>query len=148
MSVGDHDLLWPVKSSLGAYVEAMEGSIEVAGGVLAEEGCFRFPAAEADGLRPPRFAGMVRFVAHGGELDYRISNPAVVEDGDALLLEVDGWPSGGRVILARLLDLERDQGSPSNFTASPALTREGVAVFGEFYPPSTRLDALRVTRTA
>lgn len=145
-------LVWGVKQSFRAYVQASGGTVAVNGGAaLTEAGEIAFPAApEAATLRfgdapsgRAAFSGSVRFAAHGGMLDVRLADPAV-EIGEAgAMLSVEG--AGGRRAEIATLDLTAaERGADGEWVLPAALTVEGSFVLGDHYPPGTGVDAVRV----
>lgn len=125
-------IVWGVKASFLAYLAELEDAETTTadGATGAIGGPFRWPAERADdGWHG---SGTVRFVAHGGMLDVRIANPALVLDDGTAQLSVAR--AGGRVVIA--------SGTATNEGATLALTAAGGRLLGDVYPPGTPLDDL------
>jgi hypothetical protein len=148
-------LTWGVKQSFRSYVEAMGGKIDLdRGAERATDGDFTFspdgePALtlDADG-RPQgeaRFAGEVRFEAHGGMLKVAVTDPAVeLGPVGGSLTVADPWAPGKRMEIAKL-DVSAATTDPTGEIALPAAaTLDGMQLLGDHYPPGTQLDPVRL----
>ena len=121
-----HALRWGIKKSLHEYVRSAEGSIEVADGARLDGDEVIFPAD--DGVEGA-FTGSVRFLAHGGMMDWRLAAPHLEDGGSIVTI---GGRRGARVQFASV-----EAGEVS-------LTLDGAILLGNFYAPGTALDPLRV----
>ena len=119
-------LRWGIKKSLHEYVRSSEGSIEVGDGAWLEGDEVVFPGAGSDG---ESFTGYVRFIAHGGMMDWRLADPQFQEGATVISL---AGRRGARVDFATIDDGIR-------------LTVDGAVMLGGFYPAGTVLDPLSVT---
>lgn len=146
-------LTWGVKQSFRNYVQATGGTIEVAAGAaLADDGTFAFPALPGEALsldaqgRPTgagRFAGEVRFQAHGGMLSVRLAEPGLeIGPAGAALTVAEG---DRRVAIASLDLAAAAPDAAGDLVLPAALTLDGSFLLGDHYPPSTVLDAVRLT---
>ena len=146
-------LTWGVKQSFRNYVQATGGTIETAGGAApAADGAFAFPATPGQGLtlddagRPQgagRFAGEVRFQAHGGMLSVRLVEPGLeVTSTGAALSVADGER---RVAIATLDLAAAGPGEAGELVIPAALTLDGSFLLGDHYPPATVLDPVRLS---
>lgn len=119
-------LRWGIKKSLHEYVRSTEGSIEVADGARLDGDEVIFPADDAV---QGAFTGSVRFVAHGGMMDWRLAAPRLEDGGSTVTI-------GGR------------RGARVQFATADAdgvrLTLDGAILLGNFYATGTALDPLRV----
>lgn len=75
------------------------------------------------------FTGSVRFLAHGGMMDWRLAAPHLEDGGSIVTI---GGRRGARVQFASV-----EAGEVS-------LTLDGAILLGNFYAPGTALDPLRV----
>jgi len=119
-------LRWGVKQSLHDYVRSSEGTIEAGDGARLDGDDVVFPA---DGSLEGAFTGFVRFVAHGGLMDWLIAQPRLDENGTRLTL---AGRRGARVPFATIGE------------EGVRLTVDGSLLLGSFYPPGTALAPLRV----
>ncbi|MGO2110611.1 MAG: HtaA domain-containing protein [Pseudoclavibacter sp.] len=144
------ELRWAVKASFVGYIRSSGGAIEVLGGARDDDGEFVFARAtdgvQFDGDAPrgaAKFAGSVRFTAHGGMLDLTIADPEIafgphgaslfVRGGDGLAVELATLDVGG--------PLERDS-VLEWIGVTPTLTDAGSTTFNGAYPSGSDLDAL------
>lgn len=118
-------LRWGIKKSLHEYVRSSEGSIETSDGARLDGDEVIFPADDAG---EDAFTGSVRFVAHGGMMDWRLASPHLEGRGTALSL---AGRRGTRVEFATI-----DGGEAR-------LTVDGAVMLGGFYPAGTVLDPVR-----
>lgn len=135
-------LEWGIRASFLEYVESIpESSVEVVG-AERRDGVFRFPARTDGSLE---FIGRIRLLAHGGELDVSLSEPAVEEQNDGVV--ITGDIGGARVALARLLDCPPlpELRVHGGMAADVALTMDGAEWLGGVYGPWARVDPVRIT---
>lgn len=148
-------LVWGVKQSFRAYVQATGGTIAAGDGAQASEtGEIAFPAqpggtlaSGADGVLTGRaaFLGSVRFEAHGGMLSVRLADPAVEIGPDGAVLTVADLSAGARRLAIASLDAAGAARGEAGEVALPArVTMDGSFVLGDHYPPGTELDPVRV----
>jgi hypothetical protein len=147
-------LVWGVKQSFRAYVEAAGGTIDMGAGAARQaDGAFVFPAARrarlalgADGKPRGRgdFAGDVRFEAHGGMLNVFLADPTVeiTEAGGAITV-ADNEARAMRGGLA-VLDLDAASREGAEVVIPTKLSKDGWRVLGDHYPPMTPLDPVRL----
>lgn len=147
-------LSWGVKQSFRSYVEAVGGTVALSGGVERDpEGAFVFApegdaalSTDADG-RPQgeaRFAGEVRFDAHGGMLKVAVAKPGVtLESGGGALTVADPWAPGKRMQIAKL-DVAAAQREGAHLVVPAVTTIDGMQLLGDHYPPGTPLDPVRL----
>ena len=155
---GDHKtavttLIWGVKQSFRAYVEA-SGAIDTGGGAERNAaGEFAFAAAPhaglaigADGKPLGRgdFVGEVRFEAHGGMLKVFLADPAleVTPDG-ARITVAESEARDVRVELA-VLDMAGASLDGGELVIPTKLSKDGWRTLGDHYPPMTPLDPVRL----
>jgi hypothetical protein len=142
-------LAWGVKQSFRAYVAMTGGEAAVSGAAAAagDDG-FLFPAAPGGDLavspdgQPQgigRFAGGVRFTAHGGMLSVAFGDPWL-EAGRGVLSVADA--SGRRVDFATLGPAVAEGDGVLALPA--AITLDGMMILGDHYPPGTALDPVRL----
>ena len=118
-------LTWGVKASLRSYILQTGGEITVYDGAELRGGVIRFPAVPD---QPGAFRGTVHFVAHGGMLNWRISDPQLdIQSG--LLTVADSHSR--RFAIAEIVD-----------RASPRLTSDGATFFEGLYQAGAVLDPL------
>lgn len=142
-------LAWNVKSTFRGYVQAAGGAIDVAEPAIESADRFCFPL---DRARPGpatvgihRFAGSVRFTAHGGAMDLLVRDPWLHEEPGRVRLSVAGTEatrtSGGRLFLAELDVVEAVRTDDSRWyaTAPTVLLAEGAVAFDFRYPAGTTL---------
>lgn len=147
-------LEWGVKQSFRSYVEAVGGTVSLAGAVQrAEDGGFVFapgaaatlsPGAEGGPQGQAQFSGEVRFEAHGGMLKVAIADPGVElgPDGGALTV-ADPWAPGKRMTIAKLNPAAAV--TEGGDLVLPAVTTiDGMQLLGDHYPPGTQLDPVRL----
>lgn len=119
-------LRWGIKKSLHEYVRSSEGSVEVDEGAWLDGDEVIFPADDAiEGA----FTGLVRFLAHGGMMDWRLAAPHLENGGSIVTI---GARRGARVPFA------------TNEAGDVRLTLDGAILLGNFYATGTALDPLRV----
>jgi hypothetical protein len=142
-------LVWGVKQSFRGYVAMAGGETAVsAPAEAAGDDGFVFPAAPGGDLafgpdgRPQgtgRFAGGVRFTAHGGMLSVALADPWI-EAGRGVLSIADA--AGRRVDFATLGPATAE---PDGAVVLPiAITLDGMMILGDHYPPGTALDPVRL----
>lgn len=158
------ELTWGFKESFRAYIDGSiaNGQWTVADGASYDTPLFGFVADT--GRIDPRatlgrldFTGSVRFTGHGGILDTRIANPALVFDGSdtaLLLLDVTGPTMDGDHVSATAtpfvqVDLDGQNLTPVDGVitisdAATTLTAEGAIAFPN-YEPLTAFDPVTVT---
>lgn len=130
------ELVWAVKESFVAYVEAVGGTVEPSGGAVREGALFRFPEQDAPGAAGERcFGGEVRFRAHDGLLAVTLSG----------LRLVDGVLRCRRPHRDELLDLVTLEPVGSGVHRT-TLAAEGAALFGGQYDPGQPMADLTLTR--
>lgn len=146
-------LIWGVKASFCAYVEGMEGTITLEDGATrADDGAFVFPAepggdlsiaADGTATGSQRFQGTVTFEAHGGMLKSTLTELAVEQADDGLVLTaLDAMLRRDRLAIATLGSVEL--GADSVVTAGTQITMDGMYQIADNYPPGTELDPLRL----
>lgn len=119
-------LRWGIKKSLHEYVRSSEGSVEVDEGAWLDGDEVIFPADDAiEGA----FTGSVRFLAHGGMMDWRLAAPHLENGGSIVTV---GGRRGARVPFATIE------------AGDVRLTLDGAILLGNFYATGTALDPLRV----
>lgn len=164
-SVRAGHLDWGVKQSFRGYVAGVgQGTITTSAEVTVnDDGTFRFPVAsgtydEETGALEVEFAGSVRFVGHGGQLDAEFLSPRVVlggSDDPVLILDANSLALGGTSPVFYddtafgALDLTglEPEVSETSFVLSgvpAALTEEGVPAFADFYAADTALDPVNL----
>jgi hypothetical protein len=144
---------WGVKQSFRNYVESVGGRIETLGAaVRATDGGFIFPAAPDGDLRLDedgrptgvgRFAGEVRFEAHGGMLSVLLTALAIEIGPSGAVLTVAG-ERGERLELATLDLAAITSGDDGDLVIPVALSMDGSYFLGDHYPPRTALDPVRL----
>lgn len=153
---GAATLTWGVKQSFRGYVEGAGGAIEVGQGAgRAADGAFTFAAAPGEGLtlgadgRPQgvgRFAGEVRFEAHGGMLSVFLADPSVeIGPSGAVVTVADSPERLSRLELAQLDLAAATTGADGEIVIPATLSRDGWRILGDHYPPMTPLDPVRLT---
>ena len=136
-------LEWGVKQSLRGYVEGAGGTISTEGVERAADGGFIFRAAPGEGLRlgadgqpegTGRFAGEVRFDAHGGMLKMFLADPALeIGPSGAVITVADTAARDQRVALA-LLDLAAAKPGEGGELVIPCkLSKDGWKILGDHY---------------
>ena len=143
-------LTWGVKASFRAYVEAMEGTINVTDGATrTDDGCFVFKALpggdltlNADGSASGymRFQGTVAFDAHGGMLKSTLTELGLEADEDGLLLTVQDQMGDDRCTIAKVGPLESE--SAGSVQLRTEITMDGMYQIADNYPPGTELDPI------
>ncbi|UOQ57527.1 HtaA domain-containing protein [Leucobacter allii] len=136
-------LIWPIRHSFVRYVRTVGGEIHLSDG--AREGSDGFVFPQAVDCSPvgsgtgTRFAGAIRFVAHGGLLDVTVANPSVrLIDGSGAI-DIDQG-DGVRFEFGRL-----NEGEGSDVaTATIRMTVTGARLLGDVYSPGDFLDPMRV----
>ncbi|AZA12571.1 HtaA domain-containing protein [Corynebacterium choanae] len=151
-------IAWGVKTSFRSYITGSiaKGSWSLSG-VSERGGVFQF-AGSGGSFDPAQSSGTltttgeVRFSGHGGILDLRLSDPAVVIAGSTGQLvatvssqDTSGNPRDyGRVVLATIAvdELQTSDDAVSG-SGQVYLTEVGAQAFGDFYEPGTALDPIR-----
>lgn len=145
-------LIWGVKESFRAYVEAAGGSITVSDGAsTTEDGAFVFQAqtggdleinADGSATGAMRFLGTVTFEAHGGMLKSTLTELGLEAGEQGLLLTVlEGPMNKSRCAVAELSELAVAE---DTITAQTRITMDGMYQIADNYPPGTELDILRL----
>lgn len=148
-------LQWGVKQSFRAYVEGAGGTISTgAGAERAPDGAIVFPAEDSDltigadgalqGLG--KFAGEVRFEAHGGMLSVRLGGLSLEVGADSASLKVTE-EHGNPVEIANL-DLAAAAHEDGSLVIPAKLSMDGSYLLGDHYPPRTLIDPVRLTLKA
>jgi len=148
-------LKWGVKQSFRGYVEASRGTIQAGGGAeRTADGEFLFAAAPGPGLRRTasgelegvaRFAGDVRFEAHGGMLQVFLADPAVEAGAGAAVVTVADSPERDSRLVVATLDLAAaTTGADGEMVIPTKLSRDGWRLLGDHYAPMTPLDPVRL----
>ena len=136
---------WAVKESFIHYVRGLEdGTIETFDGAEWKDGAFVFPG-ESAGDGGLSFTGGVRFRGFAGMLDVRLAEPMIEGDGDSMRLTALVGPESiaARAPIATLDATEQPRAGES-WSATPALTFEGVRIFGDVYQVGAELAQLVV----
>lgn len=149
----DAGILWPIKTSLTAYIESLDdGTIDVTDPATHRPEGFWFPLREAGATTEPggsmEFSGCVRLTGHWGMLDVEFRDPRLNFDdaGAVLLVRERGGISQDRfVAVARLT--RQNQASATSIEFSAALTGEGAFLLGGQYPAGTALSPVRLELT-
>jgi len=148
-------LTWGLKQSFRAYVEAAGGVIEPgAGAGRTPDGTFVFAGVPDAGLeldadgKPHglgKYAGEVRFDAHGGMLAVLLADPWLeIGPSTASLTVAESAARDRRVELA-LLDLAAaTAGDEGEIVIPTKLAKDGWRILGDHYLPMTPLDPLRL----
>lgn len=144
-------LHWRIKDSFVRYVlSGSTGAYAVTDGAEDDgDGNFYFPLASAeqdvDGVWRIAFEGDVRFSGHMGALFVRIAEVVVTIGPDGGELTIAGG-GGGRIRIARLGGAEPHSLADAAVwpELKPALTADGVALFGDVYSIGEPLDPLRI----
>lgn len=160
-AVRAESLGWGVKASFRSYVEMGGGEITPADETRREaDGSFVFaPAGDAtlslDAEDRPageaRFAGAVKFFAHGGMLNITIMDPALeIAGGKAVLTVVDTYhlPDRSRRLEIANLDLAGAVREGDELVIPTLLTIPGMQLLGDAYMPNTPLDPVRLKLVA
>ena len=143
-------LTWGVKASFRAYVEAMEGTINVTDGATrTDDGCFVFKAlpggdltlnADGSASGSMRFQGTVAFDAHGGMLKSTLTELGLEAGEDGLLLTVQDQMGDDRCAIAKVGPLESE--SDGSVQLRTEITMDGMYQIADNYPPGTELDPI------
>lgn len=138
-------LVWGVKQSFRNYVEGSGGSIAMEDGAgRADDGTFAFEATADSDLTldggalsgTGRFAGRLKFEAHGGLLRVTLTDPWIEAADGGFVLSI-AETATRRTAIAKLGPLEDG--------ALPAVTTlDGMMIIGDHYPPGTVLDPVRL----
>jgi hypothetical protein len=115
-----------VKESLRSYIAGTGGEIRSLDGAVVVGEATGFPGVPD---RQGEFSGTVRFLGHGGLLDWTLSDPQIDDESGALSV---ANARGERIVIAVLRDSE-----------IPVLTTDGAAFFDGMYPPGSELDQIR-----
>ena len=145
-------LIWGVKESFRAYVEAAGGSITLSDGAsTTEDGAFVFQAqpggdleinADGSATGSMRFQGTVTFEAHGGMLKSTLTELGLEAGEQGLLLTVlEGPMNKSRCAVAEVGELAVAE---NTITAQTRITMDGMYQIADNYPPGTELDVLRL----
>lgn len=143
-------LYWGVRESFIAYVAGNpDGQVYGDGGVETDgEGTFRFPLASAAGEGASwriAFAGVVRFVAHGGMLDVMLAEPVLELGGEVGALVVTHGEQERRILEVESAPPVEIDGAWLVFPPlATTLTADGSHLFGDVYPPGEPFDPLQV----
>ncbi|MFB8387513.1 HtaA domain-containing protein [Microbacterium sp. NPDC055910] len=139
-------LRWGIKASFIRYVAGMpDGVMSVTDGAVDTPEGFLFPVRDSTQFDPRtgmgriRFAGDVRFRAHGGALQLRIAEPELVADENGATLFV-GAVGDTRLPVAALSAPRPAQGGGIEISAT--LTAEAVPYFNDVYAAGTALDPI------
>ena len=146
-------LIWGVKASFRAYVEAAEGSITLSDGATrADDGTFVFNALPGGDLviapdgsatGSVRFQGGVTFDAHGGMLKATLTELGLEAGTDGLVLTAAQAPMNtSRCAIATLGPVTID--ADGAVTLGAKITLDGMFQIADNYPPGTVLDPVRV----
>ncbi|MBL3685904.1 hypothetical protein D3248_02895 [Leucobacter zeae] len=168
MEVGALD--WGVLDRFRAYVEGpiAHGKVAVQKPAVGAGKAFRFPQVSGGTWKPGAatgsvaFGGAVVFTGHDGALDLTLSNPTVkITSAQRAVLAVTysstdmatgKWTRGTAEIATIDLSQAKRVAKPGGAVqwrgATAALTREGVAVFQDFYEVGQVLDPLTFTAGA
>jgi len=120
-------LIWGVKASFVAYVEAL-GAVDVVGpATRLDDGSFRFPGDHDGG----GYRGSVAFRAHHGAMDIVLRDPRLESAGLSVEYDDHGRRQG-RIVIAGV-DGERT-----------VLETDGAVVFDFTYPIGSELAPVRV----
>ena len=137
-------LYWPIKHSFVLYIVRMaDGEIRGGPGVrMSDPSTFVWDwAGEADGVLT--FLGDLVFRAHDGALSFRVTEPAVLVDGDRASLTVTG--DGGRVVMVTFdVEVVTDADQRILTGTNVRLTDEALAMFAGYYGPGEPFDDLRI----
>jgi hypothetical protein len=146
-------LAWGVKQSFRSYIDAAGGTIALAGGAeRAADGGFVFTQAQestlalgADGRLTGvgRFAGEVRFQAHGGMLSVNLAAPWVEATETGPVLSLAESPTR-RVVFAKLDAGALTPEADGTLSLAAAITLDGMFILGDHYPPGTALDPVQL----
>ncbi|GHG73706.1 HtaA domain-containing protein [Streptomyces griseocarneus] len=151
-TVLDGNLDWGVKQSFRAYIEKQKGKIELGDGAQQKSAGFRFPKGHgkfdaSSGSVEAAFNGSVRFTAHSGKLDLKLSDIKVKATGAAGILTADVISSGTvteDVPLAALKltagSLKAKDGVVALAGVPATLTEEGAKAFAGYYTKGETLD--------
>ncbi|MFB7606115.1 HtaA domain-containing protein [Streptomyces gardneri] len=170
MALSDGTLDWGIKQSFRTYLAQpfAHGKTTLEGGAKQASGNGVFTFVEGAGTYDTgthatanSFKGGVRFEAHSGALDIRISDVRLTTKGsaaptgeilaDVVTKEKDGTVSTRDDIAFAALDMSRVRpsqgaGGAMVFKDIPAkLTKDGAAAFGGFYKEGDELDAATLT---
>jgi len=148
-------LKWGVKQSFRGYVEGSGGTIQAGGGAeRAADGEFAFAAAPGAGLQRTargdlegvaRFAGDVRFEAHGGMLQVFLADPTVEVSAEGGVVTVADSPERDHRLVLATLDLSAaTTGGDGEMVIPTKLSRDGWRLLGDHYAPMTQLDPVRL----
>ena len=92
-----------------------------------------------------RFAGDVRFEAHGGMLQVFLADPAVEVGADGAVVTVADSPERDTRLALATLDLAAaTTGADGEMVIPTRLSRNGWRLLGDHYAPMTPLDPVRL----
>lgn len=150
-------LRWRVKDSLREYIQAIEdGTEQVSGGALEEDGAFVWPASPADSPASDsilKFCGRLDISAYRGILAICFEDPWITFGETIQLSVVDSLnrkSDAPRVVVAHLRPREASPaGNLAGMTdVTATLARTGVRIFNDNYPAGTELAPLSYTVSA
>lgn len=132
-------LLWGIKASLLDYVRRMpDGAITTSDGASQTDGGFLFPSRD-DASADLAFCGAVTLRGHSGMMRVVITNPSLVQVGDAWWLEIDDPDDPDiRLLFAAIGQFDGERGTGT------ALTEDGADLFFGPYAAGTPVDDPRV----
>ncbi|MFI9309357.1 HtaA domain-containing protein [Streptomyces triculaminicus] len=151
-TVLDGNLDWGVKQSFRAYIEKSKGKVELGDGALQKSAGYRFPKGHgkfeaSSGAVEAEFNGNVRFTAHDGKLDLKLSGIKVKATGTNGMLTADVASSGTVSKDVPLATLKLTEGSLKAkdgvvaLAGVPAtLTGQGAKAFAGYYTAGETLD--------
>lgn len=138
-------LVWGVKQSFRNYVEGSGGSIAIENGAArADDGTFVFEATADSDLTldggalsgAGRFAGTLKFEAHGGLLRVTLTDPWIEPSDGGFVLSI-AETATRRTAIVKL-------GPPEDGALPATTTLDGMMIIGDHYPPGTVLDPVRL----
>ncbi|UNK70042.1 HtaA domain-containing protein [Microbacterium sp. H1-D42] len=152
-SVTGGTLDWGLKESFRSYVEGPIAKGEFSGGSFSvANGSLNTEAGDRGQIR---FSGSLSATGHNGLLDFRLSNPRVVLNGNgtgSLYAHVRSTDTAGNqttnatVRFATLSFNAKSSGSSFSVNgASARLTADGAAAFAGFYEAGAPLDAVSLS---
>lgn len=134
-------LIWPLRSSFVAYIEALsDGTVEAGNGARRQGRDFVFPGHCAGG-NGFSFEGKLHFAGHHGSLDITLEALEVHAEGERATL----WTvvSGYRMPLATMSGVQAS-GEVILHSDAVRLTDDGAHVLGGVYAPGAELEPLTI----
>lgn len=144
--------LWGVKASWRNYIGNV-GTTTLTNGASRSGSQYRFGQLSTTATPPSavgktNYRGTMRFVAHGGELDLSLANPAVrVTDGNVATVSFQVGKKRVDVLGLNLSSAKKSTaGGAVTYSGAPArLLPSGVSVFNGFYSSGEVMDSVTFT---